>query len=55
MGAEDTEGLRWVGLGRDVDVVPSPRCAGYVEERLGINELDMIVIERRMEFWHVGW
>lgn len=45
--------MRRVRLGGDVDVVACPRCASNVEKRLGIDELDMVVIQGSMELRHV--
>ena len=38
---------------RDVDVISSPRSAGHEEERLTGDEVDVVLVERRVEFDHV--
>lgn len=38
---------------REVDVISSPRSAGHEEERLTGDEVDVVFVERRVEFDHV--
>jgi len=50
--AKDAETAGWVTFGRDVDMVARPRRASNEEKGLSGDELDVILVEGRVEFHH---